>query len=47
MFLGLNGLTVSANGDDVVALMIDTAVVPLDLEQIARRLHAWTERTGS
>lgn len=43
VFLGLNGLTVNTEEDDVVALMLDIAVVRLDLEQIAARLQSWTE----
>jgi death-on-curing protein len=42
VFLGLNGLAVNAEDDAVVALMIDIAVVPLTLEQIAARLETWT-----
>jgi len=42
VFLGMNGLTVNAEDDAVVALMIDIAVVPLTLEQIAARLETWT-----
>ena len=42
VFLGLNGLEVVTDDDTVVDLMIDIAVVPLTLEQIAERLHAWS-----
>ena len=42
VFLGLNGLDVATHGDAIVALMIDIAVVPLTVDQIAERLHAWS-----
>jgi len=43
VFLGLNGLAVNAEDDEVVALTLDTAIVPLTLEQIAARLQTWTD----
>lgn len=42
VFLGLNGLDVEIDDGSVVALMIDIAVVPLTIEQIAERLKRWT-----
>lgn len=42
VFLGLNGLDVEIDDGSVVALMIDIAVVPLTIEQIAERLQRWT-----
>ncbi len=47
VFLGLNGLVVNTGDDDVVALMLDVAAVPLTIEQIATRLQGWTKSTSA
>lgn len=47
VFLGLNGLEVVTDDDAIVHLMIDVAVVPLTLEQIAEKLQLWTMRDNS
>lgn len=46
VFLGLNGLDVDTDDDNIVALLIDIAVVPLTLDQIAQRLEVWTQPTA-
>lgn len=42
VFLGLNGLEVVTDDEAVVDLMIDIAVVPLTVDQIADQLQAWS-----